>query len=125
MLQLTTIIFLISASVFATLHFISLELYLYWKYLWLDMPVHVLGGSIVALSVFTARDLRIIKNTHIKLGPVIVFVLIVALFWEVFGIYVGKPIENDFIFDTVSDIGLGVMGGLIGYFIGTKISALK
>ena len=125
MLHLTTTIFLISASVFATLHFISLELYLYWKYLWLDMPVHVLGGSIVALGVFTARDLRIIKNSHVKLVPVLVFVLIVALLWEVLGIYIEKPIEDDFIFDTVSDIGLGLVGGLIGYFVGVKVSAFK
>lgn len=38
----------------ALVHYLSFEFFLYWKYLWLDIPVHILGTITVAFGIATA-----------------------------------------------------------------------
>ena len=85
MLKLPTIFFLIAGSILAVIHVISLELFLYWKYLWLDIPMHALGGAVVALGLFTLHDLwpRYPKRLLYPI-PVLLLVLLVAMGWEVY-----------------------------------------
>jgi len=125
MLRLPTIFFLISFSLFAVIHVIALQLFLYWHYLWFDIPMHFLGGIIVALGVFTLHDLKVfVPSRYLTPVAVVLMVVIVALVWEVFELYIGTPIEENFVIDTLTDLGMGILGGLIGYSIGTNIKKL-
>lgn len=123
MLTLPTVFFLIAASVLATIHVLSLELYLYWQHLWLDIPVHMLGGATVALGVFTIHDLtKKFPSRLLYPIPVLLFVLMAALAWEVFEIKAGVPIEANFAVDTMIDLIMDMLGGTIGYVVAYSIS---
>mgnify|MGYP006914907401 FL=1 len=125
MIKLPTILFLISFSMLAVIHVIALELFLYWSISWFDIPVHFLGGSVVALGLFTLHDLRIyVKSRHLRPVPVVFIVLLVALAWEVFEIAAGVPIEANYVIDTLTDISMGILGGLVGYSVGTNVNKL-
>lgn len=123
MLTLPTVFFLIAASVLATVHVLSLELYLYWQHLWLDIPVHMLGGATVALGVFAIHDLtKKFPSRLLYPIPVLLFVLIASLAWEVFEIKAGVPIEANFAVDTMIDLIMDMLGGVIGYVVAYSIS---
>lgn len=125
MLKLPTIFLLIIFSLLAVTHVIALELFLYWRFWWFDIPVHFIGGVVVALGVFTLHDLRIVIPARLlQLIPVLLLVILVAMVWEVYEILIGTPIESDFMLDTLTDIGMGILGGLAGYRIGTSLNKL-
>ena len=126
MIRLTTVFFLIASSVLATLHIIALELFLYWHYEWLDLPMHFLGGSVVALGIFSLRDFRVpLVKRYVSLIPVTLLVIAVALLWEFYEIMIGIPIELNHEFDTSIDLLLGTLGGIVGYVVGESISNLQ
>lgn len=125
MLQLTTVLFLIAGSMLAVLHIISLKLFLYWRFFWLDIPMHALGGTVVALGLFTFYDLRLVRSKRwLKPVSVVLFVLGVALLWEVYELLIGVPIESNYLFDTGLDIIMGLTGGALGAFVGQRIRKL-
>jgi hypothetical protein len=125
MLQLTTIVFLIAFFTLAVVHNIATELFLYWHIWWLDIFVHGFGGAIVALGLYTLRDLRLFPNTLLKPVPVLCLVLVAALLWEAYELLIGIPIESDYIFDTVIDICMGLFGGVLGFIIGHNLRHLR
>lgn len=125
MLQLTTIFFLISFSILAVLHIIANQLFLYWHLPWLDIPMHLFGGAVVALGVYTMRDLRFIAPRVVQLWSVVAIVLVVAIIWEVFELLAGVPIRDDFVLDTSIDLVMGLAGAFIGYFIGKSLRSLR
>ncbi len=122
MLQIPTMLFLISFTLLAVLHNLAIWLYLYWRLLWLDIPMHVLGGVVVALGVYTLRDLRVLTPTWLSIFGVLAIVLIIALMWEVFEVYAGVPLDAYYYPDTAMDIMMGLTGGLIGHYIGKKLT---
>jgi len=124
MLQLTTIVFLISFSTLAGIHILATKLYLYWRIGWFDMPMHFFGGAIVALGFYTLRDLGLFPNKMLKLLPLLLLVLSVALVWEGYEHFIGLPIFGEYMFDTVLDLILGICGGSLGYFIGKSLRQL-
>lgn len=125
MLQLTTIFFLISFSLLAVLHYLSIKLFLYWRLWWLDIPIHFFGGAVVALGVYTLRDLRIIQNKWLTLPMVLLIVVGVALVWEVFELYAGVTvIDSSYYLDTAIDLCMGLAGGVIGHFVGRALRSL-
>lgn len=123
MSRLNTIIFLITLSVLATTHYLSLEFYLYWRYLWLDMPMHFLGGTMVALGLFSAREFfPRLPVTVLTFFATVCFVLLVAVGWEVFEFVFGiSSIEANLFRDTVTDLAMGLLGGVVGWFVGSRI----
>ena len=124
MLQLTTIFFLIAFSLLAVIHYLALQLYLYWRLEWFDIPMHLFGGAVVALGIFTLKDLRIIPKTWLSLRFVLLLVLLVAGVWELFELYTGIPIDNSYYFDTALDIIMGLAGGYVGYIVGKSLHRL-
>jgi hypothetical protein len=125
MLQLTTIVFLIAFSVLAVIHNLAIHLYLYWHIWWLDIPVHAFGGTIVALGLFTLRDLKLFPNSGLQLPFVIVIVIGVALLWEAYEVAIGLPMLEDYVFDTILDVLMGIGGGIIGFIIGNSLRKLR
>lgn len=126
MLQLTTVFFLVAGLILSVIHAIALELYLYWKFWWFDIPMHFLGGVVVALLVFALYDLKIlVPRSFLTTFKVLSVVLAVAISWEVYEVMIGIPIESDYIFDTASDLVMGLLGGYVGYFVACRIRKLS
>lgn len=126
MLKTNTILFLVALSILAGVHMIALELFLYWRYLWLDVPVHVLGGIVVVLGAYTFNELKL-PLAHFLVASfkhTIIFVVIVMIAWEVFEVWAGNPIMDNYIFDTTIDLIAGLTGGLIGYFLAKRMQTL-
>lgn len=126
MLQLTTVFFLISLAVLALLHFLALEWALYWRLWWFDIVMHFFGGMVAALGFFTIKDFfRAIPDRLQYFVPIISGVIIVALLWELFEIYIGVPYtEAEFARDMLFDIAFGIMGGFAGFIVGHSIRKL-
>lgn len=125
MLQLTTIFFLIAASILAVVHNIAMQLFLYWHIWWFDIAVHTLGGVVVALGFFALRDLRMFPNKFLSFVPVMLLVLGVAVMWEVFEVVAGIPNAGEYVTDTAIDVTVGLLGGMVGYFVGKNLRNLR
>ena len=124
-IKTTTIVFFITATVMAVTHYLAIELYLYWRYPWFDIPMHFIGGSVVALGYLTARDF-IPKLPHrlFAFVPTMIFVFSIALLWELFELVAGITMQNGYVIDTVTDVILGLLGGTVGYFVGSRIKEI-
>jgi hypothetical protein len=122
MLKITTVLFLVFFSSLALLHFIALKLFLYWHFPWLDICMHFFGGVIVALGFFTLSDLRLYSSSFLTLTRILLLVFFVAGTWEVFELYAGIPIEDDYIQDTIIDLCMGLLGGAIGFYVAKRLS---
>lgn len=119
-------IFLFSFASLAIIHELALRFYLYWRHPWFDIPMHFFGGIVVALGVYTARELKLpfFKRT-ITFPFVLAFVLFAAFIWELFELMGGiSVIQINFMFDTALDLILGLLGGVVGYVVGGSIKQL-
>jgi len=125
MLQLTTILFLITFSLLAVLHTVASKLFLYWHFWWFDIPMHAFGGIIVSLGLFTLRDLHIFPNRLLKLLPVLSIVVLIALVWEGFELIIGTEMLSDYFVDTITDLCMGLLGGYIGFHVGNSLRNLR
>ncbi len=110
----------------AGFHYLALELHLYWLYLWLDIPMHFLGGVTVALGYLTFLGLfSNLADKNFTFTRTITFVLLVATSWEIFEVVIGIPFEEgNYVGDTTLDLIMGALGGLVGYFVGRRVSQL-
>lgn len=121
------LIFLFSTVVLlGVTHIAALEFYLYWKFLWLDIPMHILGGAMVAISTFCAPVLGIrIPERYYTLPFVLLFVLTVGLLWEVFEIVTDMPVDTTgFVADTFLDLVMDLVGGVIGFVVSSRLAKL-
>ena len=123
MISHTAKIFLIAFAAFAAIQFALLRLFLYWRYPWVDIPMHAVGGAIVGLGVFAARDLHVPLFAHLtKPYRAILVVLFVASVWEVLEYVTGLSIiKENFASDTMLDLTLGLVGGMVGIVIGRML----
>lgn len=126
MFKITTILFLIALSVLAGVHLLALRFFLYWHYPWLDLPMHVLGGSVVALSTFAFSNLHVPGAYLVPVSVIRVMsvVVVVVIAWEVFEVWAGVTMVGNYWLDTSLDIIFGLLGGLTGYFVAKRVHAL-
>ena len=94
----------------AALHAYALDTYLYWRYVWLDVPVHFLGG--VTLAMLAIGLLREFRPRLFLMG-----MLLVIVGWEVFELFIQTTRETNFIFDTALDLLMGSLGALTAYVL--------
>jgi hypothetical protein len=106
--------------VIAVLHASALAYDLYWRYVWLDVPMHLLGGMWAVLSVAWFGQVFGWFNT-IPLTVAVCALLVIALGWEVFEYVVGVPREANFVFDTVVDLVMDAVGGVIGFSLARRL----
>ena len=124
-MKLTIVLLFISVSVLAVAHFLALEFYLYWQYAYFDVPLHILGGAIAALALFALRDLGMAVPVFLLRFPmVLLFVFVVGMSWEYFEVAAGLYRAENYAFDTALDIVMDLVGGAIGYFVGSRITTL-
>lgn len=127
MISRTVKLFLLSFSAFAAVQFTLLQLFMYWRYPWIDIPMHLAGGIIVGLGVFAARDLHVPLFAYLtKPRRAILVVFLVAALWEILEYVSGmSQVEDNFVGDTSLDLVLGLLGGMIGIWIGRKLAARR
>ena len=101
------------ALVLLALHLLALEFFFYWRLWWFDLLVHLVGGILVGLcaGVFVLFPRKRTKTIFLS---VVGTALIVSVLWELFEYHFGLTfVSNNYVFDTVSDIVLGFVGGEI------------
>lgn len=120
-LPFPVILLLIASLVLAVSHGMAIELFLYWQHKWLDIPMHVLGGIVVALALFSAVLLRLpVPKKFLRLPYVLAFVFIVGVIWELFEL--ATNLEQGISVDTIVDLCMDMLGGFIGYFVASRTS---
>lgn len=112
-------IFAVAISVLI-LHILALKFFLYWSTSWYDIGMHFLGGFLIGLLIISFIK-RIhhgdeILNTKLLFISVISGVLVVALGWELWEIFVGFTNVLKDQADTVLDIIMGLTGGVVSGF---------
>ncbi|MEX0918024.1 MAG: hypothetical protein WDZ93_02620 [Candidatus Paceibacterota bacterium] len=127
MLKSNVVVFVIALGIFALAQFALLHTYLYWRYPNVDIPMHFLGGVIIALGIFAARDLHLpvfgsLTTTPRALG----FLFCIAVVWEWLEYLYGHSVvgKSGFVFDTVTDLILGVAGGFLGLYVARNLEKL-
>ncbi|HYE23519.1 MAG TPA: hypothetical protein VEA92_03725 [Candidatus Paceibacterota bacterium] len=101
---------LILSAGLAVLHYNALTEYLYWQYVWLDVPVHFLGGLALAMLA-----IGLLKNFHPRSFLVLMTGVIVG--WELFELMIQTSREANFFFDTALDLLMGSLGALSAYVL--------
>lgn len=107
----------------AVTHIFASEFFLYWRYMWFDIPMHMLGGVTIAfgVSILPYIGIPVFKGRS-PLMATILSVIGIAVAWEIFEAAAGISIrEPGFTGDTVLDLVMGVMGGFVGYGIVSQI----
>lgn len=120
---------LIVLVVLAVMHFLGIKFEIYFYFEKYDIPMHILGGLWVALTVFWLTPYfstsLSIKNYKIKsFFFALIIVLIMATVWEVFELASGITSTSDDVFlgDTVGDYICAIVGLFLGfvYFLNQK-----
>jgi hypothetical protein len=112
-------IFFVGITV-AVLHKIALSFSLYWTIWWFDIPMHFLGGALMALiTLFIIYDSKFF-NFSVK-KPIVIFsaaigmTLIIGLSWELWELYMGfTDVYKDQI-DTMADLINDTLGAITVY----------
>lgn len=108
--------------IFAVLVFFAYKYNLFWKYKWLDIPAHFLGGlwiGLTSLWIFCYFDrINSIKNYKLKSFLIVLSaVLIITIFWKLFELTTGiSSIHNKSYFtNSLYDTLNGLIGGIVAY----------
>ncbi len=125
-MALLVTLLLSSLTILAVVHWMAIHFFLYWKYSWLDMPIHLLGGICVAFGLATLPYLRVsLPQFFATYGGYIVTILVVGTVWEVFEFATGiSKFDADFIPDTLIDYIMDIVGMSLGYGIVKSLKSL-
>lgn len=101
---------LVLVTVLAAVHLYALPNYWYWYFPWLDVPVHFLGGMVMATAVIGVLG---------RYKPRTFLILTVggAIGWELFQYFIYVQREANFIFDTSLDLLMDALGITLVYLI--------
>ncbi len=101
-------------ALIGVIHLAALRHSLYWHYVWLDLPVHFLGGVWLALA---GTWLLLRSGMRAEVPIIFSIVIIGSIAWEIFELAAGVPIERNFALDTVIDLTMDVAGGILGFIL--------
>ncbi len=125
MISTRTIIFLTTFATLAALHNLAIALSLYWHFWWFDIAMHGFGGVVVALGLYTLHDLKLwLPNWCLKPAGFFTTIFLITIVWELFELWAGIPIMDDFVIDTTTDIVMGLTGAYVGYVLGRRLAEL-
>ena len=118
------------AIIVAFFHYLALTFYLYWTVEWFDILMHFLGGALVALlSMFifyTSGYLNFPKEHFLSVFAMILgSVLLVGLVWELWELFVGFTDVLVDQGDTILDLIMDIIGGIVAFSYGKKYIWLK
>ena len=122
----TTILALILGFQLAAVHFVATKLSLYWEIAWFDNLMHLFGGVVLALLLYTLVDIKVLNAIWIEsVRRVAILVSLALLGWEVLGVLILMRFKDGFIIDTTLDLLFGILGCTIGWFIGRALKKLE
>ena len=106
--------FLLSLCVLL-LHSFALKHYLYWHFWWYDLLIHFFAGTALSLVAFFVLQDRNMNYSQVAFQTLLC-VLICSIGWELFEAYyhIALIASANYFVDTVSDIGMGMLGGIMG-----------
>lgn len=113
--------------IIGTTHMLGVVYFWYWKFLWLDAPMHFLGGLWVGLITLLIASLFIKRPETVKRFNIILLAvgsaIVVGILWEVFEYAFGISLASHSVFirDTVTDLILDSVGGLVAGIYGYSI----
>ena len=124
MFRLTTW-FLLLGTLLAVLHTVASVLFLYSYYWWFDILMHFLGGLVVMFGLGVFADLGRLPAARMLSAPLAFGVLTVVMIgWEIFEYLVPVTRADAYVLDTVTDIVLGTIGGMVGWLIARRMLRL-
>lgn len=97
----------------AASHAYALSSDLYWFFPVLNRAIHFAGGVWVALVSVWLFDFQ---GRPIRILPILTSVILVSIAWEIFEVAIGMTNESNYALDTILDLCMDVLGGLIGFF---------
>lgn len=103
---------------FLALHFFFKKAELYWNFLWLDIPMHLVGGFLIMLTwaVWFGGWRR--KAFYGFGGWVVLLGGMVS--WEIYEWLIGETTYPRATVDTIADLLNGLVGGLVAYHLYLK-----
>lgn len=113
-----TYCFYLPVLVFLIHKFIFVPLKIYQIYYWADMPMHFLGGCVIAYScILVLRKVKeevIINDRFFEILIVVALVGLSAIFWEFYEILMDIIFRTNVntLKDTMEDFFFGLLGGL-------------
>ena len=110
-------LFILGISVLAVLHVFATTFFLYWTYPWFDIPMHGLGGVLVAFGFLMCMSSYARRDFTEGLLVTVVVVFSVGVAWELFELAGGITIFGalGYVGDTARDLLMDVVGGAFGY----------
>lgn len=104
--------------VIATLHVIFIHFYIYWRARWTDIPIHILAGLWIVLTLAWIVG-WLFPHVEISFSRAIFWGLIVGGLWEIGELAIGinSAIAHGYIADTVKDMVDDVIGAFFGFFV--------
>ena len=110
-------LFVLALCVLAVMHIIATIFFLYWTYPWMDIPMHVLGGAVVAFFFLAMWDGYAKGSFKKGLAVTLGVVFAVGAVWELFEFMGGITMLTDagYVGDTLKDFTMDLVGGFVGY----------
>ncbi|MES2749107.1 MAG: hypothetical protein V4606_01815 [Patescibacteria group bacterium] len=118
----TTILALVLGVQLAILHALAVKFSLYWEIAWFDNLMHLFGGVVLALLLYTLVDIKLLGARFVtSWRRVTALLVLVLLGWEVLGVIMLMRVKENFISDTSLDLLFGAVGCVMGWFIGRQL----
>jgi hypothetical protein len=97
-------------------NFLATKAMWYYIFWWFDMPMHFLGGLVVALLISYIFYKTILQYPLIPVAYILLGVFVVGFGWEVFEYIFNNLIAGQawILLDTLSDLCFDLAGGMIG-----------
>ena len=108
--------FLGLSVVFATTHALAVALSLYWYVPWFDSVMHAWGGGLIVIGLFSFSTFSQMRRNP-ELIEVVVVLAIITVTWEVFEWYIGLWDPATYVVETIKDITVAAVSGIITYRI--------
>lgn len=105
----------------AILHYIALELFLYWTVSWFDILMHFLGGFLIAIFtifiLYSYSDFESLKKHRIFLVSLVLgATLVIGLGWELWELFVGFTDVIEDLNDTIMDVIMDTVGAFAAIY---------
>ncbi len=119
--EIVFILFSLSLVTLAVIHYVAMLLYLYWMYPLLDVPMHFLGGVVIALGSQTMLFKKMAPFEINHLLGCLALVLGVGIAWEAFEWHYVITDMTGYVWDTIIDMVMDLLGGAFGFLLASRL----
>lgn len=120
----TLIGLLILAGALFILNEVAVERFLYWRFWWYDIMMHLLGGVVIG-GIAAWMQLRLFPaaSSRTTVITVLASIVVVGVGWEIFEYLIDPTYaeQANIVFDTVLDLIMDMLGALAAALVITAI----